>query len=208
MQTTGQQNLPQMGRTIFLSYSTQHAHTIGIILPISTGLPSSPLHVQYDNSSKTFGNQQPISQRYNKCHSHLSPTKHKTNDSTNYQKHIDQTTQFMREKAQFMREKACRSNNSIHEGDKPVYEEENNSQGKTSKALMREPNREQEPPRTHEGAILNYKETTNNTYNGSHSQRTSAFSKQTHRTHPSMNTTTSKETHRRTNSNANFHLKK
>jgi hypothetical protein len=61
---------------------------------------------------------------------------------------------------------------------------------------MREPNREQEPPRTHEGAILNYKETTN-------IQRTSAFSKQTHRTHPSMNTTTSKETHRRTNGNAN-----
>jgi hypothetical protein len=50
----------------------------------------------------------------------LSPTNHKTNDSTNYQKHIDQTTQFMREKAQFMREKACRSNNSIHEGESSV----------------------------------------------------------------------------------------
>jgi hypothetical protein len=138
------------GPNIFLSYSTQHAHTIRIILPISTGLTSPPLHVQYDNSSKTmrhsFGNQQPISQRYNKCHSHLSPTKHKTNDSTNYQKHIDQTTQFMREKAQFMREKACRSNNSIHEGDKPIYEEENNSQGKSSKG-------------THEGAKQRIKAT-------------------------------------------------
>jgi hypothetical protein len=77
------------GPNIFLSYSNQHAHPIGIILPISPGLTSSPFHIQYDNSIKTmrhsFGNQQPISKRYNKRHSHFSPTKHKTNDSTNYQ---------------------------------------------------------------------------------------------------------------------------
>jgi hypothetical protein len=127
------------GPNNFLSYSNGH---VGIILPISTGLTSSPFHIQYDSSSKTmrhsFGNQQPISQRYNQRHSHLSPTKHKTNDSTNYQKHIDQTTQFMREKAQFMREKTCRLNNSIHEGD--------SSQGRNNS------NRKGNIQGTHEGA--------------------------------------------------------
>jgi hypothetical protein len=98
----------------------------------------------------------------------------------------------------------------------------------TSKALMREPDREKshldhmrKPISKRWSITLTMNQQNDDKVNSEinqessetndqwkHSQRTNAFSKQKHHMHPSMNTATSKETHRRTDRNANIHLKK